>query len=287
MKKTVSILLIVLLILVISNLILFAEEAKYDFRKTNWGMSKEQVKEIESLEEILSTLPFFITAKEYDPDRIYTIQVGAFSKEGDAQNLAKEINDRGYQTYVIKGTNLYKVQVGEFKSYKEAQSFSDKLGKMAVPLRNNLLIYQDYIGGFDCRINYNFLEDKLFQSFYLFNEKHTNKNLYIDDYEELKEILTKNYGKPKIDKVTWKNDLYKSDKQNWGTAISMGHLIYETSWETSTTKINLKLSGDNLEIIGYVIYLTLVYDSKELKEWADKILEEKRNKILEEKAKDF
>jgi len=47
MKKNVSILLIVLLILVISTLILFAEEAKYDFRKTNWGMSREQVKEIE------------------------------------------------------------------------------------------------------------------------------------------------------------------------------------------------------------------------------------------------
>ena len=47
MKKNVSTLLIVLLILVISTLVLFAEEAKYDFRKTNWGMSKEQVRATE------------------------------------------------------------------------------------------------------------------------------------------------------------------------------------------------------------------------------------------------
>jgi len=44
MKKYFSILLIVILILVISSLALFAEEVKYDFRKTNWGMSVEQVK---------------------------------------------------------------------------------------------------------------------------------------------------------------------------------------------------------------------------------------------------
>jgi hypothetical protein len=47
MKKSVFILLIVLLVLAISNLILFAEEAKYNFRKTNWGMSKEEVKDSE------------------------------------------------------------------------------------------------------------------------------------------------------------------------------------------------------------------------------------------------
>ena len=101
-------------------------------------------------------------------------------------------------------------------------------------------------------------------------EKHTNKNLYINDYESLKEILTKKYGKPEIDKVIWKNDLFKSAKQDWGTAISIGHLEYFSSWETPTTYINLGLNGDN-----YKISLTLGYESRELKEWSDKILEER------------
>jgi len=47
MKRNVSILLILLCILVIFASILFAEEAKYDFRKTNWGMNKEQVRATE------------------------------------------------------------------------------------------------------------------------------------------------------------------------------------------------------------------------------------------------
>ena len=193
MKKNVSILLIVLLILAISNLILFAEEAKYDFRKTNWGMSQEQVKATE----------------DKKPD------------------------------------------------------FED----------NTMLGYEVTISGKDFMCAYLFLQDKLYGSGYLFFGEHTNKNLYIDDYEELKEILTKNYGKPKIDKVTWKNDLYKSDEQSWGLAISIGHLNYGATWETSTTKIFLSLSGDN-----YKINLGIRYDSKELEEWVKQIKEKETSK---------
>ena len=66
--------------------------------------------------------------------KVYTVQVGAFSQEKNARNLAKEISDKGYQTYVIKGKTLYKVQVGEFKSYEEAQNVSQKLKELGYPI---------------------------------------------------------------------------------------------------------------------------------------------------------
>jgi len=62
--------------------------------------------------------------------KVYTVQVGAFSKEKGAQNLAKEIRGKGYQVYVVKGKTLYKVQVGEFKTSDEAKTFSEKLKKL-------------------------------------------------------------------------------------------------------------------------------------------------------------
>jgi len=65
--------------------------------------------------------------------KVYTVQVGAFSTEKNAQNLAKEIRDKGYQTYVVKGKTLYKVQVGEFKNYQEAQNISQKLKELGYP----------------------------------------------------------------------------------------------------------------------------------------------------------
>ncbi|MBA7542736.1 hypothetical protein ES705_35060 [subsurface metagenome] len=86
----------------------------------------------------------------------------------------------------------------------------------------------------------------------------------------MKEILTKKYGKPWSDRTTWDNDLFKNDRSQWGLAVSIGHLSYGALWDTSKTFITLVLNGDNYEIT-----LLAAYDSRELKEWADKIKEEK------------
>ncbi len=167
-----------------------SENGEYDFRKTNWGMGKEEVKATE----------------DKKPD------------------------------------------------YEE----------------NNSLGYDVKIDGDDYYCGYNFLKNKLYNSGYASTETHTNKNLYIDDYKKLKDILIKKYGKPKSDLGTfWKNDLYKDDKSQWGFAVSLGHLVYGARWETPTTKITLALKGDN-----YKIMLILGYNSKELEEWADEVKEE-------------
>ena len=84
----------------------------------------------------------------------------------------------------------------------------------------------------------------------------------------MKEILTKKYGKPIEDKQYWKKDLYKNDYQDWGFAISLGHLSYFATWQTNTTDIFLGLYGDN-----YKINLGVEYESIQLK-------------VLEEKAKE-
>ena len=192
MKRVISILLIISSILVIFTLSLYGAEAtKYDFRKTNWGMSKEQVKATE----------------------------------------------------------------------KNKIAFEDK---------EVIAMDRAQVDGKECIYVYYFLEDKLYRAGYSFMEEHINKNFYIDDYEDLKEILTKKYDKPVLDKKIWENDLFKDDRSSWGLAVSVGHLKYFSSWETSTTYINLGIDGDN-----YKISLTIGYYSKELEEWADKILEEK------------
>jgi outer membrane biosynthesis protein TonB len=53
--------------------------------------------------------------------------------ETPAQNLAKGIRDKGYQTYVVKGKTLYKVQVGKFKSSQEAQNIVQELKELGCP----------------------------------------------------------------------------------------------------------------------------------------------------------
>ena len=71
----------------------------------------------------------------------------------------------------------------------------------------------------------------------------------------------------------WTSDLHKEmwiNNQNLGTAVSMGYLVYYTEWDTPKTKVWIGLKGDNLDID-----FRITYESKELKEWADKIIEEK------------
>jgi len=135
---------------------------------------------------------------------------------------------------------------------------------------DNSLVYYVKIDGDDYLCGYSFLEDKLYNTGYSFWGEHSNKNDYIRDYKNLKEILTKKYGKPKTDRTTWDNDLFKDDRSQWGLAVSIGHLSYGNIWETSKTYITLRLDGDN-----YEISLIVAYDSRKLKNWVDKIKSEK------------
>jgi len=104
---------------------------------------EEMKKEVTPEEKPPLTEPSVIKTPKVEPEvkivkeseiatdkKLHTVQVGAFSKEESAQNLAKEIRGKGYQTYVIKGKTLYKVQVGEFKTSNEAKSISEKLKKL-------------------------------------------------------------------------------------------------------------------------------------------------------------
>jgi len=215
-KKNVSILLIILCILAVSTLILFAEEAKYDFRKTNWGMSKEQVKATE----------------DKKPD------------------------------------------------------FED----------NTMLSYEVTISEKDFECAYLFLEDKLYGSGYLFFGEHTNKNLYIDDYEELKEILTKEYGKPKIDKVTWKNELFKNLESCNELISELKENIKEKEKQIEKLRANLTKEKKDLEQ-EYTDKLSILAEKKakldaslaeKEKIWLDKDKEKEQFIIkLEEEVKEY
>jgi len=149
--------------------------------------------------------------------------------------------------------------------------------------KENNLVYNDTIIDLNMGVFYYFVENKLVRSGYGVIEKHSNKNLYINDYKELKDVLLEKYGKPsdrwfgsdKYKEIVWLNDLYKDDPSHWGFAISLGHLVYQSFWETDETEIALRLNGDN-----YEISLVISYFSKKLKH-----LEEKEKE--KEKLKNF
>ncbi len=126
---------------------------------------------------------------------------------------------------------------------------------------DDALWYKTTIGGNECVILYLFVDNMLCRSKYIFSHDHTNKNLFIQDYSALKADLQKKYGDPDEDEVVWLNSLYKDDLDDWGLAISIGHLAYYTKWVIDNTQIYLSLRGDK-----YKIQLVIEYQSLALRE---------------------
>lgn len=62
--------------------------------------------------------------------RLYYVQIGAFSKKANADNLLAKVKKSGYnQAYIKKEGNLYKVQVGAFSVKANADRLAAELKK--------------------------------------------------------------------------------------------------------------------------------------------------------------
>lgn len=121
---------------------------------------------------------------------------------------------------------------------------------------------EDYIAGMPCDVYFSFTDNLLTLGAYSFTQKHTNRNDYINDYNKLVSLLTKKYGEPSENKPLWRNSLYKGNYEEYGFAISMGHLVYKAKWHTPLTDIELSLSGENSEIDLFLIYTSAKYASQ-------------------------
>jgi hypothetical protein len=140
-----------------------------------------------------------------------------------------------------------------------------------------IVAYSTKVNNLDVYVLYFFFRDKdnierLVRTGYGFNEEHFNQNDYINDYHSVKKILIEKYGTPNIDKEIWRNDMYKDKRENWGFAVSLGHLVYVCQWVNKGTSISLGLSGDNMKIKHGMEYKGLDW------EYLEKNAKAKKNK---------
>lgn len=132
-----------------------------------------------------------------------------------------------------------------------------------LPDSPDVYLFKSTIAGMQCVVGYFFTNDQFTMAKYIFEEEHSNSNLFIDDYTRLVRLMSQKYGKPQEggeNNMIWFNDLWRDNYEDWGLAISAGHLAYDASWETEKTEILVQLSGEN-----YQIHLVVQYLSRELK----------------------
>ena len=80
-------------------------------------------------------------------------------------------------------------------------------------------------------------------------EKYSDKSQYIADYYQLRAYLNEQVGRPRSDQVIWQNRYYEKENGRWGTALSMGHLAFSSEWVFRDTSVQLRLSGENDQIL--------------------------------------
>jgi len=116
------------------------------------------------------------------------------------------------------------------------------------------LTYEVKLGLYDYDCYYYFVEDKLYKCEYQYIDMISDSSDFsaIKEYKRFKTALIEKYGKP------------------FSQGEPKGYLGYDSFWNTSTTRIMLHCNTLTLFDI-----LRITYESRELKEWADKILEEK------------
>jgi len=151
MKRNIFILSVVLCILAIFTLILFAEEVKYDFRKTNWGMSKEQVKATEDKEPAFeeNTMFFyevkiggcdFVCAYHFLKDKLYSgVYARTFREKGTEQHL-----------YIFEYEKLKKLLIKKYGEpiieWKKEIVWDSDLGKYYLKDWENSIVEGDLFG---------------------------------------------------------------------------------------------------------------------------------------------
>jgi len=123
----------------------------------------------------------------------------------------------------------------------------------------DIIRYPQKILDMDCMIGYVFADNRLAKAKYSFLAKYEDKNRFLNDYEKIKDILLQKYGRPETEKTLWHDKMHRDDRSNWGLALSLGHLEFDSHWLDSKTKIQLRLYGERNRIKLEVEYSDLEY----------------------------
>ena len=119
---------------------------------------------------------------------------------------------------------------------------------------DNKLKYSGRYNGTGAELDYIFSGNKLKSGRYILYGSSADEQVYIDDYNRVKSLLTNRYGKPQIDQELWANSTYKDNPDRHGFAVYIGHLSYKSTWITARSIIVLELKSNNYNIVLQAVY---------------------------------
>ena len=137
-------------------------------------------------------------------------------------------------------------QITDFRGFSWgtsiAQVQSQEKAQLVMKIKDDELQYEDLLAGSDCYVIYIFNDnDKLISGNYVFTKKYSNPELYLQDYNKFKALLTQKYGKPASDDTHFRNNASSMEKHSYGQAISDGYLTLDAIWHVNGSLVKIAL----------------------------------------------
>jgi hypothetical protein len=140
-----------------------------------------------------------------------------------------------------------------------------KLGKLS--LNGKLLYDGSYLSDvkyldLSCLMYFEFGYDglkPLISVEYLFNESYQNFIDFIDSYKKINQKLIERYGVCAKDKIIWRDERYKNERDKWGIALKEKNLAFFSLWKLKDKVIIHTMSSDNGRL--YIKHDLFYYDS--------------------------
>lgn len=165
----------------------------------------------------------------------------------------KSLLRKDEQSHITASSNFSVRGIGFDMTKDEVISIMD--GMVYRELDGTLVFTNSSVVGLNADFTVVF-ENKTISSIgYMLREKHTNDNLYIEDYNIIIDGLTEKYGPPDAKNTNWLNSLYKDKEEEYGFAISAGHLTMTSAWEKDDVNIVATIYGDNFSIDTVILYM--------------------------------
>lgn len=150
---------------------------------------------------------------------------------------------------------------------------ANEKSKFVLKEKDDALEYFDQLAGSDCSVIYTFNDNnKLISGVYVFTKNYSNPQLYIQDYNKFKALLTKKYGKPRLEKESWGGNLPNPDKERYGQSVADGKLTLNADWDTDRSLIKIDLITSERRPSLRIHYTTKTLNELENKEQLEQAL---------------
>ncbi len=116
------------------------------------------------------------------------------------------------------------------------------------------LVFDDHIAGMPVSATFQFASNQLTRGAYFFTAKHAYENRYLEEFNDIEELLKRKYGDPAVSDTTWHNNMFKYVYKDYGLAISLGQMSMLAGWKAGCVKFTHTISGGNGQVRHAIEY---------------------------------